>query len=444
MSLRVSAILLCLVASGCMIVQVGVTNPVPGLTTVAVAPFFNQSHERAVDGRRFAFAYFAELQKIPGFRVVPVGVTEQVIIDNDLQMSSPQDALRLAQLLDVDAVVIGSITDYEPYYPPRIGIQVAWYSPYQWTFFPGVQTDPYARRRVEYLHDNYRQPPSEHIVGETQGMNRLRKAARVTGLSRLARKVRDSDLLQKLGDLRERNERLEDTEALRPGPPLDEIQPDDSAEFDPAEKAALPIPAIRSQSPDRESRSRPIQPPDRSADHGDEEWSLIESSSETSRPKASATQHSQAAEPPLPDTTDSAPGRRWPESRRRARSAPGGIAAPPRPIGPPSIGQDASPDIDSHCDPTSYPPAAGAVVHNPLEPLMSYTRIFDGTDADLLAKLRDYVELNGDLRSGGWEAYLHRSEDFIRFASHRMIVEMLTLHGGEGKRRIVFKRRKHK
>ena len=72
---------------------------------------------------------------------------------------------------------------------------------------------------------------------------------------------------------------------------------------------------------------------------------------------------------------------------------------------------------------------------------MSYTRVFDGTDANLTAQLRDYVELSGDLRSGGWRAYLHRSEDFIRFTQHRMVVEMLTLHGGEGKRRIVFKKR---
>lgn len=75
---------------------------------------------------------------------------------------------------------------------------------------------------------------------------------------------------------------------------------------------------------------------------------------------------------------------------------------------------------------------------------MSYTRIFDGDDADLVAALRDYVELSGDLRSGGWEAYLQRSEDFIRFASHMMIVEMLMLHGGEARHRIIFTGRKYK
>jgi hypothetical protein len=76
---------------------------------------------------------------------------------------------------------------------------------------------------------------------------------------------------------------------------------------------------------------------------------------------------------------------------------------------------------------------------NPRLPLMAYTRVFDGADADLVAALRDYVELNGDLRSGGWEGYLHRSDDFIRFTSYRMILEMLSLHGGEGKHRLIFK-----
>ena len=91
--------------------------------------------------------------------------------------------------------------------------------------------------------------------------------------------------------------------------------------------------------------------------------------------------------------------------------------------------------------PTASPPATPLQL-DPTKPFMSYTRLFDGADSDLLASLRDYLELSGDQRSGGWEGYLHRSEDFMRFTAHLMIVEMLTLHGGEAKRRIVFKLRK--
>jgi hypothetical protein len=60
---------------------------------------------------------------------------------------------------------------------------------------------------------------------------------------------------------------------------------------------------------------------------------------------------------------------------------------------------------------------------------MSYTRFFDGADRQLIQALKGYYYMKGDTRSGGWEAYLHRSDDFLRFASNMLVVEMLTLHG---------------
>ncbi|MCA9098586.1 MAG: hypothetical protein KDA36_09375, partial [Planctomycetaceae bacterium] len=84
------------------------------------------------------------------------------------------------------------------------------------------------------------------------------------------------------------------------------------------------------------------------------------------------------------------------------------------------------------------------VEFDPTQPLMSYTRQFDGSEAELVNKLRDYLELRGDRRRGSWEEYLHRSEDFIRFVSHVMIVEMLSAHGGANRTQIVFKLRKYR
>lgn len=262
-----AAVCLGFAGGGCHMAQVSVTNPIPEMTTVVVAPFFNLSDERTVDGRRFAEAYFSELQKSPGFQVIPVGVAERAIQQEGLQMSNPDDALRLAEMLGADAVVVGAVTDYDPYYPPRIGLQISWYSPYQWTFPVGVECNncfaavPHPGRT-----------PATHVV--------------------------------------------------------------------------------RAQSPPVELELVPPEAVDR-------------------------------------------------------------LPAAPAPF-------------------------------DPRRPLMSYTRLFDGADADLVANLRDYVELSGDERSGGWEAYLHRSEDFIRFTSHLMIVEMLTLHGGEAKRRFVFALRNHR
>ncbi|MEZ6048864.1 MAG: hypothetical protein R3C11_25450 [Planctomycetaceae bacterium] len=76
-------------------------------------------------------------------------------------------------------------------------------------------------------------------------------------------------------------------------------------------------------------------------------------------------------------------------------------------------------------------------------PFMEYSRLFDATDADL-TNFRDYCELSGDPRSGSWASRLHRSDDFIRFVSHLMVKEMLMLHGGEARRRIIFVPRKFK
>jgi hypothetical protein len=75
---------------------------------------------------------------------------------------------------------------------------------------------------------------------------------------------------------------------------------------------------------------------------------------------------------------------------------------------------------------------------------MSYTRMFDAADADLCAALRDWLELSGDRRGGTWEASLHRTDEFLRFCSHEMITEMLTLHGGDAQRRVVFKFRRYR
>ena len=54
----------------------------------------------------------------------------------------------MAQILDVDAVVIGAVTDYSPYYPPRCALQVEWYAanPGFHPIPPGYGLDAQGRR----------------------------------------------------------------------------------------------------------------------------------------------------------------------------------------------------------------------------------------------------------------------------------------------------------
>jgi hypothetical protein len=126
-------ILLCVTLSGCLTMpemsrQPQVHNPFPQLCKVAVAPFFNLTNEPTLDGRKVAIAYFNELQSVPGFEVVPVGVVETAMHEHKIDLRGASEARHLAQILKVDAVVIGAVTDYFPYYPPRMALQVEWYS----------------------------------------------------------------------------------------------------------------------------------------------------------------------------------------------------------------------------------------------------------------------------------------------------------------------------
>jgi hypothetical protein len=110
--------------------QTWVHNPFPQLMKVAVAPFFNLTSEptTVVDGRQFGLAYYNELQRIPGFEVVPIGVVEEALRAHGLSLDRPADARKLAQILHVDAVAVGAVTDFSPYYPPRCGMVVEWYA----------------------------------------------------------------------------------------------------------------------------------------------------------------------------------------------------------------------------------------------------------------------------------------------------------------------------
>ena len=123
-----------LVSSGCNLIipdishQPTVHNPFPQLSKVAIVPFFNQSDEPTVDGRAFALAYFKELQSVPGFEVVPLGVVEEAIQYAQIDLSNPAGIRKLADLLEVDVVVVGAVTDFSVYYPPRCGLHVEWYA----------------------------------------------------------------------------------------------------------------------------------------------------------------------------------------------------------------------------------------------------------------------------------------------------------------------------
>lgn len=322
---------------GCVSVPVSVTNPIPGLTTVAVAPFFNLSSEPTVDGRRFAEAYYAELQKTAGFQVIPVGVVEEVLKTNELSLEDPADTLELCRLLNADAVVVGAVTEYKPYYPPQVGFQIQWYSARNWKFYPG-------------LMPRQGQPPGPTPPGQVCPPEVIRGQS-----------------LDELSD--DEVDALAEALMFPDGTPLQLVQTQAGA----GAKAANTAPSLWPQ-----------------RDRGRKVLATSAGSETTSRAGQSRTAAGRAP------------------ARRTSASGP---------------------DL----------PAATELVPAPvIQPLMTYTRFFDGADPALVKSLKAYRIHRGDMRSGGWEAYLHRSDDFLRFTSYLLIMEMLQLHGGELRSETVF------
>src|SRR3954470_801837 len=108
-------------SSGCAlwpdrIVEPQFHNPFQKVYKVAVLPFFNQSAEQTVDGEAVAMAYYNELQAIPGFEVMPVGVSKQMLAASiamtGREPRGGEEFQRLARQMGVDAVLVGSVTEF--------------------------------------------------------------------------------------------------------------------------------------------------------------------------------------------------------------------------------------------------------------------------------------------------------------------------------------------
>ncbi len=485
---RLLASLMLVAASGCVIVEPRVTNPLPNVTRVAVVPFANHSVEPAVDTVLVTNAYYAELQKTPGFEVVPISITARAIENFDLRMESPRDALELARVLDVDAVVVGAVTDFDPYNPPRIGWHVEWYSPHSPDFARGVPVDASLRPDLPPLPEGDGDEcgvPAEGDAADRHcaapatapaaaprtsgGTRRTRHASSAgrssrwqMGVERGAR-VRGQSPDEGFGsgfdglaggvanavvkpvEVRGQEMRVVDPATDPTGPSgswadrrLGAREPEP---LFPAEASPVPTPAEPPFPFERFAENETVVDPvaEEVADERSSETVEDDSVGEFESVEVDAPREATPTDEGNPMPTLPPPSS--PDPPRFELLPPPSDRQPPPVTGTPGVT-------------TSRPPAAGARTE-PLDvaavrrsmampfdsqrPIMAYTRVFDAKDQDLLARLRDYYELNGDDRAGGWRGYLQRSEDFVRFTAHVAIVEMLTLHGGETRRRYVWK-----
>ncbi len=300
-------------------------NPFPQLRTLAVLPFANQSEDATLSGERVALAYMNELQSVRGFEVLPLGAIKQRMAVYQGPLASGEDFQAFAQSLGVDAVIVGSVTDYDAFYPPRMSLKVSWYA----------------------ANSGYH--PIEVGYGLPWGTKEEKKIP--TWVQYEAQRALAAEQLK--------------TQT-------------------PQEKMAVGLMPEDQEHEDREE----AQPELLSAGQYNRNGS-VEILNGASWNDGTA---------PLPPD--------WPDPR-------GFVPDPPSPDRPALLAQHA--------------------------PIISHMRNFNGHDEDFTEQLAEYFYYRDDARFGGWQAYLQRSEDFIRFCCHLHLAETLSSRGGQDKSRLIFR-----
>ena len=95
----------------------------------AVIPPMNESGVSSVREDEVGDHIVAAVQGIRGVRCLPINRTLAAMRETGIhQITSANEAIALANTLGVDGIIAGSITAYDPYDPPVLGLALALYS----------------------------------------------------------------------------------------------------------------------------------------------------------------------------------------------------------------------------------------------------------------------------------------------------------------------------
>lgn len=88
----------------------------------AVAPTVNLSGESRVDPLLQSDVVYKQLQEVHGLTVIPVDRVAEVYVRLRIdKVQSEQDAATVCDLLGCDALVVPTVTMFDPYDPPKLG-----------------------------------------------------------------------------------------------------------------------------------------------------------------------------------------------------------------------------------------------------------------------------------------------------------------------------------
>jgi hypothetical protein len=105
------------------------SSPYSGAQVIAIAPAINVSGSRDFDPLTVSDAMFSEMQQVGGLTVLPVQKTLAMMQAMHLRsIDSADTAAKLAAAMHADAILLISVTAYDPYMPPTVGMMIHLYT----------------------------------------------------------------------------------------------------------------------------------------------------------------------------------------------------------------------------------------------------------------------------------------------------------------------------
>jgi hypothetical protein len=120
----------------------------------AVAPLANESGVSSVDTGMIADRLVAGIDEVRGVSCLPLNRTLAAMRVRGMRtVSTPADARALATALGVDGLIVGTVTAYDPYDPPKLGLKLALFARSPGADAP--QQDPF-RLQMAYTESDRR------------------------------------------------------------------------------------------------------------------------------------------------------------------------------------------------------------------------------------------------------------------------------------------------
>jgi len=128
----------------------------------AVAPLHNESGSLQVDGARLADHLTRQLEQTDGIDMLSVNRVLAVMHALQIEVvADPIDAARLAHALDADGLIVGTITGFDPYDPPKLGLAIELYLDQLSPFYEKVFD---VRRLSQAPTDKLSEPLTAHRI----------------------------------------------------------------------------------------------------------------------------------------------------------------------------------------------------------------------------------------------------------------------------------------